>query len=65
MNPLTKRIARSALVLGAAAALAAPAAPASAAVCEGTPRQCLNELLEKLAASHEPICPIGTVGPCV
>ncbi len=62
---MTKRIARLALVLGAAAALAAPAAPAYADGCSATIGECVETVLAALTAVREPICIDETRQVCV
>ncbi len=63
---MTKRITRLALVLGTAAALAAPAAAAHAEACNATfVRECVETILSAIDSSHQPICVGGTFGICV
>lgn len=50
---MTKRFTRLALVVGAAAALAAPAAPAHAVPsCSVTIQECIDEILSSIAVDH-------------
>ena len=64
-DSMTKRITRLALVIGAAAALAAPAAPAHAEACNATfVRECVQDVVDALSAVREPIC-VTTFDVCV